>query len=289
MSMPFDATLKDLGADHPHDFLSFFDRPPSKPLRPLNVDLSTVSTAADLVVGLGQPLVEIIHIDFQSNANANKDADVLVYNGLLYRHYRVPVHSILVLLRPQAAHSDVNGTINYAARPTRGRMAFGFEIVRLWETAAEDLLHGSIGTLPLAMLGALPEGADLVEGLTGVAQRLMQRLEQETTSEQTKRLLMAAFLLTGLRVKRNVGKVVFAGMRAMRDSDTYLAILDEGGEREARRLILKWAETPLGQPDEQTRLRLEGITDITRLERMLERVIARGATAANWQDLLDTP
>jgi hypothetical protein len=172
-------------------------------------------------------------------------------------------------------------------------MDFGFEIVRLWEKPAEDLLRGALGTLPLAMLGALPEGTDLVEGLTGVAQRLMQRLEQETTPEQTKRLLTAAFLLTGLRVKRNVGKVIFAGMSAMRDSDTYLAILDEGREEgreeEARRLILKWGEAPLGRADEPIRLRLEAVTDLARLERMLERVIARGATAANWQDLLDTP
>src|SRR5438128_554524 len=83
MPMTFDATMKDLGAGHPHDFLTLFDRPATRPLRLLNVDLSTVTTAADLVVGLGQPLQEIIHIDFQSSADANKDADVLVYNSLL--------------------------------------------------------------------------------------------------------------------------------------------------------------------------------------------------------------
>jgi hypothetical protein len=289
MPMPFDATLKDLGAGEPRDFLSLFDRPPTEPIRLLNVDLSTVTTAADLVIGLGDPLKEIIHIDFQSSADANKDGDVLVYNALLYRHYRVPVHSILVLLRPQAAHSEVNGTINYASRPSRGKMAFGFEIVRLWEFSAEELLRGALGTLPLAMLGALPEGVNLVEGLTGVAQRLIQRLQQEATPAQTKRLLTAAFLLTGLRVKRNVGKQIFQGVQAMRDSDTYLAILDEGSERQTRRLILKMAQKHLGQPDEQTLTRLEGITDLDRLERIHERLFDRAAEVHSWQDLLDTP
>jgi hypothetical protein len=47
MSMPFDATLKSLARDYPADFLTVFDRPPAGPLALLNVDLSTVTTAAD--------------------------------------------------------------------------------------------------------------------------------------------------------------------------------------------------------------------------------------------------
>jgi hypothetical protein len=41
----------------------------------------------------------------------------------------------------------------------------------------------------------------------------------------------------------------------------------------------------LGEPDEPTVTRLEGITDIDRLE----RIIQRAQHAPNWQDLLDTP
>src|SRR5262249_36412580 len=156
----------------PADYLTTFDRPPTGPTRQINVDLSTVTTAADVVFGLGDPLTEIIHVDYQAGADSNKGADVLVYNGLLYRQYRVPVHSIVVLLRPQAAHSEVTGSIAYAARPGRGNMNFGYEIVRLWERSAEALLNGPLGSAVLAMLGALPEGAELIQGLTGVAQRL---------------------------------------------------------------------------------------------------------------------
>src|SRR5262245_32294062 len=142
MSMPFDATLKDLGANHPADFLTLFDGPSAGPLRLLNVDLSTVTTAADLVIGIGDPLREILHLDWQSSANNDKDRDTMVYNALLHRQYRVPVHSILVLLRPSAAHSEVDGSISYAPRPGRGRMSFGYEVVRLWERPAEELLRG---------------------------------------------------------------------------------------------------------------------------------------------------
>ncbi len=55
MSMPFDATLKDLGREAPADLLTAFDRPPGGAVALLNVDLSTVTTAADLVIGIGTP------------------------------------------------------------------------------------------------------------------------------------------------------------------------------------------------------------------------------------------
>ncbi len=94
MSLPFDATLKDLAREHPRDFLAAFDRPPTLPISLLNVDLSTVTASADLVVGLGDPVQEVVHLDFQSSAAAGKHADVFLYNALLFNHYQVPVHSI---------------------------------------------------------------------------------------------------------------------------------------------------------------------------------------------------
>src|SRR5579862_7300483 len=116
MSKPFDATMKDLGRDAPADMLITFDQPPAAPLTLLNVDLSTVTTAADLIIGIGEPLTEVIHLDFQASAAAWKHADIVVYNGLIYREYHVPVHSIVILLRPEAAHSNLNGVVSYTAR-----------------------------------------------------------------------------------------------------------------------------------------------------------------------------
>src|SRR6516165_1698853 len=109
MAMTFDATLKDMGRESPLGFLATFDQPPAGPVRLLNVDLSTVTTAADLILGLGDPLEEIIHLDFQSSAAAWKHADLMAYNSLLFAHYHVPVHTILLLLRPEAAHSNMSG------------------------------------------------------------------------------------------------------------------------------------------------------------------------------------
>src|SRR5256885_9403913 len=157
MALTFDATLKDMGRDCPLGFLAAFDRPPTVPVKLLNVDLSTVTTAADLILGLGDPLEEIVQLDFQSSAAAWKHADLVVYHALLFAHYHVPVHTVIILLRPEAAHSNLNGVIRYAPRPGRGSMDFSYEIVRLWERPAEELLTADLGVAPLAMLGRLPE------------------------------------------------------------------------------------------------------------------------------------
>ena len=82
MPMTFDATLKDMGRDSPQGFLTVFDRPPTVPFKLLNVDLSTVTTAADLILGLGEPLQEIIQLDFQASAAAWKHANLMVYHAI---------------------------------------------------------------------------------------------------------------------------------------------------------------------------------------------------------------
>jgi hypothetical protein len=287
--MKFDATVKGLAARYPRDQLITFDAPPAGPVRTLNVALSTFTASADLVLGIGEPLQEIVHIDFQSAAMGRKHADILAYNALLFRQYHVPVHTIVVLLRPSAAHSTMNGTVIYAARPGRGSMTFSYELVRLWERPVEELLRGALGTLPLAMLGKLPEGVDLVAGLTAVVQRLIERLEAEASPEQIKELLTAAYLLTGLRTPSETSKEVFQGAQAMRESTTYMAILEEGEEiglsKQARKDIQLLARQRFGPPDEQTLARLQAVADLSRLERILSRLLE----AIDWDDLLQTP
>jgi hypothetical protein len=285
MAMTFDATLKDMGRASPQGFLAAFDRPPAAPVKLLNVDLSTVTTATDLIVGLGEPLEEIIHLEFQSSAAARKHADLLAYNALLFAHYLVPVHTILLLLRPEAAHSNLNGRIDYEPRPGRGRMEFSYEVVPLWLRPAHELLAGELGVVPLAMLGRLPEGLPLEDGLAAVAQRVAQRVTLEAPPQRAKKLLTDAYLLTGLRIRRDAAARIFRGIRVMQESDTYLAIIDEGQEKCARDDILIFGEERFGAPTESVRAQLNAVTDLPRLKRM----VRRAAKAASWEEILNTP
>jgi hypothetical protein len=285
MPLTFDATLKDLVRSHAADYLSVFDAPPTLPVSLLNVDLSTVTTAADVLIGLGEPLREIVHLDFQASANATKHLDVLVYNTLLHRQNQVPVHSIVVLLRPQVAHSNLDGAVRYQARPGRGKMEFGYEVVRLWEIPAKELLAGTLGTLPLAPLGKLPEGASLKDGLTDVVQQLIERLQREAPAEEVRRLLTAAYILTGLRLPRDLARQLFRGVRAMSDSDTFLAILDEGRIDALKKVILMQGRKRFGPPDEAVRATVSALSDLDRLEFLVERLL----DVSSWQELFATP
>jgi hypothetical protein len=71
----------------------------------------------------------------------------------------------------------------------------------------------------------------------------------------------------------------------MHESDTYLAILDEGDGRATRHDILIVGEARLGPPEQTVRAALVAITDLPRLKRMIRRAV----DAASWQELLDTP
>jgi hypothetical protein len=285
MAMTFDATLKDIGRDSPEGFLAAFDRPSTIPVKLLNIDLSTVTALADLILGLGDPLMEIVQLDFQSSAAAWKHADLMAYHALLYGHYHVPVHTVVILLRPEAAHSNMTGTIRYAPRPERGRMDFAYEVVRLWERPAEKLLAGDLGVAPLAMLGRLPENVSFEDGLSAIAQRVADRVIKEAPPDRVRKLLTDAYLLTGLRLRRDAAARIFRGVRAMQESDTYLAILDEGQERATRESILAVGEERLGTPGESIIAHLGNIADLARLKRMVRRAVK----AASWEEIVETP
>src|SRR5262249_34983359 len=145
---------------------------------------------------------------------------------------QVPVHSIVILLRPQAQHFQTTGRIEYASRPGRGKMDFHYEVGRLCERPVEQLLTGPLGPVPLAPLGRPAPGQPPQEALASVIDRLAERLQREAPA-QSERLLTAAYVLTGLRLEWDLIRNLFAGvlpMDVMRESTVYQGILNEGRE-----------------------------------------------------------
>ena len=126
---------------------------------------------------------------------------------------------------------------------------------------------------------------DVAAGKAAVAQRVVDRVVREASPERVKKLLTDALLLTGLRVRRDVAVRIFQGVRAMQESDTYLMILEEGQEKQAKKSILVVGEDRFGPPEQSVRDQLESITNLERLDRMFRRALR----AAGWQEILDTP
>ncbi|HZV07631.1 MAG TPA: hypothetical protein VE999_21270 [Gemmataceae bacterium] len=282
MPLPFDATLKELVQAHPADWLAMLGEPPSGPVEILTPDLSTLTAFTDIVLRTGDSL---LHLDFQSGPDPTLPRRILLYNVLLHDGYGLPVHSVVILLRPRADRGDLTGTLSYAARPGRGKLEFVFEVIRLWQMPVERLLASGLGTLPLAVLGQMPAGREPDEALPAVIAQLVQRIDGEAPPEQGPILLTASFVLTGLRVSQQRVLELFQGVRKMRDSTAYQAILDEGRAEEARRLLLRLGRKHLGNPDAAVEVTVRAITDVERLELLAERV----TDVASWQDLLQTP
>ncbi|HEX7376652.1 MAG TPA: hypothetical protein VF278_06040, partial [Pirellulales bacterium] len=133
------------------------------------------------------------------------------------------------------------------------------------------------------------QGVTTEDGLAVVAQRLVERLTSEAEPARATKLLTSALLLTGLRVDRHAALNILRGVYMLEESDTYLMILEQGEERgkehTRRGDILVVGEERLGGADQSVRDQLDGVADIERLKRMLSNAV----TAANWQEILDTP
>lgn len=182
-------------------------------------------------------------------------------------------------------HENMTGRIRYAPRPEYGNMDFGYRVVHLWEIDAERLLAGELGVIPLAVLGGFPAGVGLEDGVASVARRIVGRLAKEASPDRAGKLLTKALLLAGLRVRRNVALKIFKGVQMMEESDTYLAIIEEGEERGLREAILINGEDRLGPADESVKITLKNITDLARLKRLVRQALK----AASWREIVETP
>jgi hypothetical protein len=289
MPLPFDATMKELVQSYPHDWLAQFGMPSSGPVTVLNVDFSTITAATDLILAVGDPFEVLLDLNFQSSRDEDLSRRILVYNALLHRRHRVPVHSAVLLLRPAADDAELTGVVRYEGRPGHGGLAFTFEVVRIWEKPVESILTGGLGTLALAPLAQVPPGIKLEAALPGVLRQMEERLAREAPAEDAAKLLTAAFILTGMRLPRAAAVKLFEGVRSMKESTTYQYILDEGRAEGqavgARKILLRQGRQRFGPASAEIERALDAITDLEHLERLADRLWV----ASNWEDLLQTP
>jgi hypothetical protein len=188
-------------------------------------------------------------------------------------------------LRPAADGPELTGRVEYAGVPRRGRVEFRYEVVRVWQRPARGWLRGGLGTLPLAVLGRLPEGVAVEQGVGSLVQSIDRRLLRSVSVETADQLMAATFVLAGLRLNDEAAVRVFQGVRSMQESSTYQYILRQGEVRALQRTLMRLGRQQFGPPNEAAETSINGLTDIPRLERMLDRV----HETTSWQDLLATP
>jgi predicted transposase YdaD len=312
MAKPFDSTLKQLIDRYCADWSEFMcvlaGLPAGTRAQPLDADLGSISPEADKLFRVEPPGDGVVHVELQAGWSGDQPQKLHVYNTLAAYRYGGPVRSLLVLLRPEANARALTGV--YTCADEAGEyLRFRYRVIRLWELPSGPLLEGPLGLLPLGLLtdDAQPHLGDLLR-------RVDARLEAANLSLNLHaEMLTACHILLGLRYDDNTVRELFRGLRTMRESSTYQAILAEGrgegriegrnegrvegrveglveGQAEGRLSALRVAVQDAGgvklgpMPAEQAS-RLAGITDEDRLRRILRHIW----NSPSWSALLDIP
>lgn len=280
MSKPYDSVFKDLLERDPGGWIQLALGPVAGTPTLVDSDISTVSGAADKVVRLEQPAPFAVHFEAFASWDATVLPRALNYNGAHHRRHGLPVHTVLVVLRPEADHHSLTGEYRVVTPIRQRTHLLEYEVIRAWTLDLTTVLAGSLATLPLAPLtdaaaSRLPE----------VLRQMEVRLSQASPQEQ-KDLWTDTYVLLGLRYSRQSVAQLFRGIPGMRESDTYQAILEEGIERgierglergiergrleEAVRVLFLVGTPRLGEPDAAIRRRIERETDLARVEAWLQ-------------------
>jgi predicted transposase YdaD len=282
MSKPYDATLKAMLEASPADWPRLAGLEVGR-TEVIDADVSTVTAATDKVLRLSGGLKAIMSLDFQAGPDAALPRRTHGYNALLEERHKQPVHSLVVLLRPQADLRTITGV--YEQRLPGAKepyLIFRYQVIRVWQLPADQLLAGGPGVLPLAPISAVTEAE-----LPGVIGRMKEKLDTPPYRETAGELWTAVDVLMGLRYDRAVIEQLLRGVRGMKESVTYQAIVEEGVAKgrleEARHMVLHQGEQRFGQPASASiRSRIEAIRD----REVLEGLVGRAFQVGSWDELL---
>jgi len=284
MPQPSDATTKDLVELHPEDWLAYLGLPRA-PVEVVDADVSTVSAAADKVLRVLEPDPWLAHVELQASRDRDLPDRKLLYNVLLERRHRLPVESLVVLLRPEADGPELTGFVERRRPSGRRYLTFEYQVVRAWQVPVASVLAGGLGTLPLAPLAELGSLA-----LPAVIAQMKARLAAEAAPGEAGRLWTATYVLMGLRYSEAMIAPLLEGVREMEESVTYQAIVrrgreegrEEGRVQATRELLRRLGEKRFGPPPAAVQAALAAITDAAQLERLSERLL----DVESWEELL---
>jgi hypothetical protein len=187
----------------------------------------------------------------------------------------------VVLLRPVANLSNLNGVYMEQFEGEPEYLRFSYQVIRLWELPVEPLLRSGLGVLPLAPISAVTKAE-----LPGIIERMKARLRGEREGDRAGRLWTAAKVLMGVRYSPDLINHLLKGITEMEESVTYHTIKAEGGVEELKKIILLMGRERFGRPaDARVRAAVKGVTALDELEALGLRLLK----VKSWQDLLGLP
>jgi hypothetical protein len=309
MAKVFDATLNALIDAHIGDWAAFLSARAglsAGAFEVLDTDLSS-TLQADRLFRIDGPVPFVLHVELQTTGHLGMPKKLLRYNVNVpaFEGRDLPVHSVLVLLRPKANASDQTGTLESLGADGRPYNTFHYTVIRIWEEKVSDLLAAGPGLAPLAILTN-----EAATDLEGAFERFRERLKQpELSTNVEKGLLTATFFLLGLRYdNEQIAKLYGRLSMTLEDSTTYQWVMAKGEARgeakgiaqgraegkaegleigrltEARNIVARQGTKRFGEAPQAAREALSAIADHDRLERIADRMFE----ATDWNDLLAT-
>lgn len=238
------------------------------------------------------------HFELQAKYKLDDADRFLGYNMLIGRQYDLLVRTVVFLLRPEADGPGMRAPLVKQFPDEAPYLQFHFRVVRLWEQSVATFLQSGIGLLPLVPLCDVNSQA-----LPGVIHQMEQRIEAEAP-EEAAALWTSTYILMGLRYPLEFASQLLKGVRAMKESVTYQAILEEGaaigeargeakgeakgkaigevqGERNA---LLQMGTKQFGPPNETTLSTLQAITTVEELAQLIDRAF----DVESWAELLNS-
>jgi predicted transposase YdaD len=288
VSKTFDPTLQELVESYPAAWLRVLGLPVHSPVQVVNADLATITTEADKVIRVGGPSPWLAHLELQVSRDRGLPSRTFRYSVLIFDRHQLPVLSAIVLLRPEADGPELTGHLSYEAIPGRGRVDFRYEVLRVWQEPPERFLNAGPGLIPLAPVAKVTKH-DLPE----VMEQMKLRLRQ-SPPEERKKVLMASYIMMGLRYPQALIDQIMKGVEDMEESVTYQAIIRkgeakglakgkmEGAIEEARSILILLGTERWGKPSPTMIRRLARIHNRETLEQLTKQVLH----ANSWKELL---
>lgn len=291
---PFDSTAKLLVEADPPAWVTLAGLPVDGPVRPVSTSLDTIRAQADAVLRVGRRTPWFLHVELQTSRDRHLPERLHRYNVLLFEREKRNILTVAVLLRPRADGPELTGQIERYEPSGEQYERFTYRVIRPWLLPTDALLDGPIGTLPLATLPELfaagQREAIRRERVRAVVEQVSRRLRKEARPSRANELRTATHYLLGLRYSQVVSEQLTRGIWDMWDSRTYREPILAGEARgeargrlmEARRLLMRFAESSFGPAPASARATLDGIDDVERLERLADRL----PDVQTWDELL---
>jgi hypothetical protein len=304
MHKPYDTAAKEILGHNPDCWMAYLRLKSDGPIRVIDADLAAVTAEADKVYRVGGRRAHLVHIELQARSDRSLPRRLWRYNAMLDVKYSLRVRSVAVLLRPKADHGRMTGVLDLRLPDGDEVVTFYYKVVRAWEQPVQPLMAGDPWVLPMAPLADVPRAE-----VPGVIERIDSRLAGETIPDTAGKIMMATLLMAGLRLSNPEITELRPRLKTMniwKDSSFYHSILDEGreegrnegrnegrkegrkeGEKKgqiagAQKLLFHLGRSRLGPISKKARAAIEAIDDLTRLERLGERLL----DVSSWAELL---